>query len=114
VSVDVIEIDRPVPFDVFLQTLSRYDILLNPHPPRPPYLYKSGNKSDAAWMTGVAVVEKPGELLMMMDPTRRSDAIEAHQETIRGWRNAGRSVDALWDAVISEILERRDCGSINY
>jgi len=106
VDVDVVEIDRPVPFTVFLKTLSRYDILLNPQPDRPPFNYKSSNKSDAAWMTGVAVAEKPGDLLFLVDPEVRLREIDRKQTEILSERTARRSAERLFEVVTGELNQR--------
>lgn len=106
VEVDVMEVQTPVTFDVFLQTLTRYDILLNPRPPVSPFLYKSANKSYAAWMAGVAVVERQRELALMLDPEQRRTLIDQWQSEIRRKHLAQHSAQALYEAIVGELIYR--------
>ena len=105
VDVQVVEIDRPVTFDVFLQTLSRFDILLNPRPNVAPYLYKSSNKSLVAWAAGVAVAEKPGDLARLLDPVGRRAALDLNR-TALDHPTAIRTARMYQKAIWSELQER--------
>jgi len=103
IDVDVIYVSKPVPFDLFVETISRYDIMLNPRSTTGAHPYKSENKSDAAWMAGVAVVRDPGDMQRLMDPEIRAAEISAHQKSIAVSRNARLSAGQLWRAIVGEI-----------
>ncbi|MBN2003053.1 MAG: hypothetical protein JXA21_06820 [Anaerolineae bacterium] len=67
-ELDIIDVDRPVPFADWLQMLTQYDVLLNPRPDWGKYRYKSNNKSIIAWAAGVAVAETAEDLRALADP----------------------------------------------
>ncbi len=106
VDVQVVEIEEPVSFQVFLETLTRFDIILNPRPEVAPYLYKSDNKSTVAWLSGVAVAEKPGDLVWLRDPMARREALKSASLHAVLNRLAYHTANALWSAISRELAER--------
>jgi hypothetical protein len=94
-EVEVVALDRPVPFEVWLKTLTRYDILLNPRPNVSPYKYKSDNKSLIAWASGVAVAETGAELKALMNHEDRIQRVQTMRSYVLEQRTAKISAKLL-------------------
>jgi len=111
-EVDVVTVDTPRPFEVFLRTVARYDILLNPRPDIPPFGYKSNNKSLVAWAAGVAVAETGDALRSLYDPEERKARLaeRGHAAVTDGHiRNAA----LLLDKIIGGYLDASADGDNN-
>lgn len=92
---------KPVSFDVFLEQLTQYDILLNPRPDVAPFCYKSDNKSLVAWAAGVAVAPTIGALRALLDPAKRKTALDRNVRRARTTGHVNRSAD-LWRMILRE------------
>jgi len=84
--VDVLAVDRPLPFDEFWRRVTEYDILLNPRPNKPPFTYKSDNKTLIARALGVPVARTVGELEALCDSaTWRNKAVCGMDDVKTRW-----------------------------
>ena len=97
VDVDVIEVNTPVSFDQFLATLTQYDVMLNPHPPIPPYLYKSNNKTLIALAAGVAVAETEAELRQVVTVEGRRAQLDAFDLDAHHIRRSAEMFVEAWE-----------------
>lgn len=101
---DVVGMNSPVSFEKFIGRLVEYDILLNPRPDRPPFCYKSDNKSLVAWAAGVAVAREGIELGDLLNTEKRRTHVEAGMKYALGQGNISATVDAWMQACAAEGL----------
>jgi hypothetical protein len=100
--VEIVTVDKPAAFPVFLEKLVQYDILLNPISREGRFHYKSNNKSLIAWAAGLAVAETAAEVQELRSP-------EARQAHVIQWGTYVRThcsmqqVVARWQAVCREV-----------
>jgi len=100
---DTVTVSSPMPFEAFVAQMAEYDILLNPRPPRPPFLYKSDNKTLVAWAAGVAVACDGPELRQLLLPKFRREHLALGRGYVERGGHVRESVMAWQDVVRQEM-----------
>ena len=86
VELDVLALAKPLPFVVFWGSVLDYDVLLNPRPDKPPFSYKSDNKTLIAWGLGLPVARTVDELLNLCDHhARTAEGVKRANEVAVSW-----------------------------
>jgi len=105
---DIIDLDRPMPFDEWLNVVTQYDVLLNPRPDWGRFRYKSNNKSVIAWASGVAVAESAADVESLANPEWHLEWITLRLRELRlGQYHAPYAV-AAWQDVLCTYKEFND------